>query len=185
MSSKRSFSTETSERYALALYELSKENSELAQIEKNVFDFLNLYKLNKELQNFVTNPSQTNTDQIKVIEKISEIMKFPKTLRNFLFVLVAKKRIFFLESILNIFLMLNSKKRGELKATLTSSKKLSDEEMNNLNKEISDAVGLKILFDHKVDKDLIGGLKVQIGSLMVDTSIKNKLKKYEKLMLEQ
>ena len=36
----------------------------------------------------------------------------------------------------------------------------------------------------KVDEGLIGGLKMQIGSLMVDTSIKNRLKKYEQLMLE-
>ena len=184
MSSKRSFSNETSERYALALYELSKENNELAQIETNVFDILNLYKSNRELKNFITNPSQTNTDQIRVIEQISKIMKFPKIFTNFLFILVKKKRIFFMESILNMFLILNSKKRGELKATLTSPKKLTEEEVKNLNEEISKVVGSKILFDHKIDESLIGGLKVQIGSLMVDTSIKNKLKKYEKLMLE-
>ena len=41
-----------------------------------------------------------------------------------------------------------------------------------------------ITLDYKVDENLIGGLKIQIGSLMVDTSIKNKLKKYEQIMLE-
>ena len=41
-----------------------------------------------------------------------------------------------------------------------------------------------VTFNHTVDENLIGGLKVQIGSLMVDTSIKNKLKKYEQTMLE-
>jgi len=41
-----------------------------------------------------------------------------------------------------------------------------------------------VAFNYKVDENLIGGLKMQIGSLMVDTSIKNKLKKYEQIMLE-
>ena len=41
-----------------------------------------------------------------------------------------------------------------------------------------------IKLDYKVDKDLIGGLKLQLGSFMIDTSIKNKLKKYEQAMLE-
>ena len=41
-----------------------------------------------------------------------------------------------------------------------------------------------VALNYKVDETLIGGLKIQIGSLMVDTSIKNKLKKYEQIMLE-
>ena len=80
--------------------------------------------------------------------------------------------------------MLASKKRGELKAQLISSKSLSDEELKNLNLEISKLLGNEISFDYKVDEDLIGGLKMQIGSLMIDTSLKNKLKKYKQIMLE-
>ena len=45
-------------------------------------------------------------------------------------------------------------------------------------------MGTTVAFNYKVDETLIGGLKMQIGSLMVDTSIKNKLKKYEQIMLE-
>ena len=45
-------------------------------------------------------------------------------------------------------------------------------------------MGSILKFDYKVDKELIGGLKLQLGSFMVDTSIKSKLKKYEQVMLE-
>ena len=41
-----------------------------------------------------------------------------------------------------------------------------------------------IKFNYKVDKELIGGLKLQLGSFMIDTSIKNKLNKYKQKMLE-
>ncbi|MEK9917785.1 MAG: F0F1 ATP synthase subunit delta, partial [Pelagibacteraceae bacterium] len=77
-----------------------------------------------------------------------------------------------------------AKKKGELKASLVSSKNLSQEELNSLNKEISQVVGTTVSFDYKVDESLIGGLQMQLGSLMVDTSIKNKLKKYQQIMLE-
>ncbi len=40
-------------------------------------------------------------------------------------------------------------------------------------------------FDYKVDKSLIGGFKIQVGSLLIDTSIKNKLKKINQLMTEK
>jgi len=49
---------------------------------------------------------------------------------------------------------------------------------------LSQTIGTSITFDYKVDESLIGGLQMQIGSLMVDTSIKNKLRKYEQIMLE-
>ena len=45
-------------------------------------------------------------------------------------------------------------------------------------------MGSKLKFDYKFDKELIGGLKLQLGSFMIDTSIKNKLKKYKQKMLE-
>ena len=45
-------------------------------------------------------------------------------------------------------------------------------------------MGATLKFDYVVDKSLIGGLKLQLGSFMIDTSIKNKLKKYEQAMLE-
>ena len=76
------------------------------------------------------------------------------------------------------------KKRGELRASLISSKELSKVELDNISKDLSSSMGSTIKFDYKVDKELIGGLKLQLGSFMIDTSIKNKLKKFEQRMLE-
>ena len=77
------------------------------------------------------------------------------------------------------------KKRGEIKASLISSKELKSVELESISKELSLSMGSTIKFDYKVDKDLIGGFKLQLGSFMIDTSIKNKLKKYEEKMLEK
>jgi len=111
-------------------------------------------------------------------------MNISKIIKNFLGVLVTKRRIFFIKKIFINFLSLASKKRGELKASLISSKNLTSEELENLSKDISKTVGVPIALDYEVDENLIGGLKMQIGSLMIDTSIQSKLKKYEKIMLE-
>ena len=64
------------------------------------------------------------------------------------------------------------------------TKNLTSEELKNLSKDLSKTMGALIAFDYEVDENLIGGLKMQIGSLMIDTSIQNKLKKYEQAMLE-
>ena len=62
--------------------------------------------------------------------------------------------------------------------------KLEQKEILDLEKEISLNTKSKIRLNSKIDPSLIGGLILQIGSLMIDTSIKNKLKKYKKLMME-
>ena len=67
---------------------------------------------------------------------------------------------------------------------LLSSKELSKTELEKIRNELSKDFQSPIKIDYKHDPDLIGGLVIQVGSVMVDTSIKTKLKKLEKNMLE-
>tara|TARA_Y200000002_G_C22646475_1_gene649338 strand:+ start:574 stop:1131 length:558 start_codon:yes stop_codon:yes gene_type:complete len=184
MSSNKSFSTETSERYSRALFEVAKETNELDKIEIDIKNFQSLIKNNTELHYFIHNPSQSINNQNNVLNFLSEKLNYSKSLRNFLLLLVEKRRIFFVLKIIDNFLKLCSKKRGEVKASLISSKELSDTELEKISRELSSSMGSTIKFDYKVDKNLIGGLKLQLGSFMIDTSIKNRLKKIEQRMLE-
>ena len=185
MSTNKSFSTETSERYSRALYEVSKETGDLEKTEADVRNFINLFESSSEIKNFIQNPTHVIETQNKAINILSEKLDFTKNLKNFLLLLIKKKRIFFVKKITNNFLKLCSKNRGEIKASLISSKELSSNELENIGKELSVSMGSTIKFDYKVDQSLIGGLKLQLGSFMIDTSIKNKLKKYEQRMIEK
>ena len=71
-----------------------------------------------------------------------------------------------------------------MKAELISAKKLSDNEIDNIKNELSKNFTSKIKLNYKHDESLIGGLIVKIGSIMVDTSIKNKLRQIENRMIE-
>ena len=136
------------------------------------------------MKNFIHDPTQSKDSQNNVIKLLADRLNFSKDLKNFMFLLIEKRRIFFLLKIIDSFLKLCSKKRGEVKASLISSKELTNTELESISKELSSSMGSIIKFDYKIDKDLIGGLKLQLGSIMIDTSIKNKLKKYEQKMLE-
>ena len=166
------------------MYELANDNLELVAVENNVNEFLDIYSTSKELRNFTKNPTQSQSIQLKILNKISIQMNLSKIIQNFLGVLVTKRRIFYIKKIFLNFLSLASKQRGELKASLISSKNLTSEELENLSKDLSKTMRAPIALDYEVDENLIGGLKMQIGSLMIDTSIQNKLKKYEQAMLE-
>ena len=184
MSTNINFSAETSERYSRALFEVAKESNELDKIEIDIKNFLILFNNSVDLKNFIQNPTQTIETQNNVINLLSEKLSFSKNLKNFFLLLIKKRRFFFVKKITDNFLRLCSKKRGEIKASIISSKELSTDELANISKDLSSSIGSTIKFEYKVDQDLIGGLKLQMGSFMIDTSLKNKLKKYEQKLLE-
>ena len=184
MSTNKSFSTETSERYSRALFEVANEINELDKIETDVKNFQLLFNSSSEIKNFIQNPTQSIYTQSSFVNVLAEKLGFSKNLKNFFLLLIQKRRIFFVKKIFESFLRFCSKKRGEVKASLISSKELSQKELDEISKDLSKSMGSIIKFDYKVDKELIGGLKLQLGSFMIDTSIRNKLKKYEQAMLE-
>ncbi len=184
MSTNKSFSTETSERYSRALFELSNETSELEKTENDIKQFQSLLNKSLEIKNFIKDPTQSISQQNKFFDLLSDRLNFSKNLKNFFLLLIEKRRIFYVNKISESFLKLCSKKRGELEASLISSKDLSKSEIETISKDLSATMGSSIKFNYKVDKELIGGLKIQLGSFMIDTSIKNKLKKYKLAMLE-
>ena len=132
----------------------------------------------------ILNPTIVKEDKRDVIFAIADQNNFSKVLKNFLGFVAMKNRLFFLGKIIEGFLNLVSDNKGELKAKLVSSKKLSTEEQKKIQIELSKDFKSPLNINYEYDPDLIGGLIIQIGSVMVDTSIKTKLKKLEKNMLE-
>ena len=184
MNSKSDFSEISTGRYALALFELGQENSELNRLEAESKNLQDLFIKSSEFMSLVKDPTFKRNEQLEAIKMISNRFKFTNTFRKFLSLLCFKRRLFFLERILNNFLQLVSKSRGEIKAQLSSSKELSQVEIANIQKELSENFTSKIKLDYKYDPTLVGGLIIQVGSIMIDTSIKNRLKRLEKSMIE-
>ena len=89
-----------------------------------------------------------------------------------------------MEKILKDFTETCSKKRGEIKAELIAAKEMSENEINNIKDDLVKSFDSKINLNFKNDPSLIGGLIIQVGSIMIDTSIKNKLQKIENKMIE-
>ena len=178
------FSITSAERYSLALFELSEENNLLSQIEDQSSSILNLIEQSEDFSNLIKDPTTSQEDLLKVINTISENNKFESLFKNFLSFLIQKRRFFFIERILKSFIEICSRKRGELKAELKSAKELSNEEIAKITEELTKNFSSKIKLNYKHDESLIGGLVVQVGSTMVDTSIKSKLQQIENRMIE-
>ena len=184
MSSKSTFSNSTSKSYALALYELASENSVLDQVEKEMVSFKKLLNESLDFQKMLINPMVTKEDKKNVIAQILQQNNYSEDSKKFLNFVANKNRLFFLDKIIESFLNLVSINKGELKAELISSKQLTAQEQEKIKNELSESFTSSLKIDYKYDPNLIGGLIIKVGSVMVDTSIKTKLKKLEQRMLE-
>tara|TARA_Y100001970_G_C14134145_1_gene803378 strand:- start:870 stop:1427 length:558 start_codon:yes stop_codon:yes gene_type:complete len=184
LSSKSNFSNTTSKSYASALYELSKESAELDKVEEGINSLSQLMKESLDFKNLILNPTVSKEDKKNIMLAIADKNNFSAILKKFLSFLSIKNRLFFLNKICDAFLNLISVNKNELRAKIVSPKKLSDEEKKIIEKELSEDFKSSLSINYEYNPDLIAGLTIQIGSTMVDTSIKSKLKKLEKSMRE-
>jgi len=184
LSKNKGFSNTSAQRYSLALYELSSEANSLEVVEQHTTAILNLINSSKDFNNLIKDPTGNQENLILVIKKISENFKITDLIKNFMIFLVKKRRFYYLEKILKNFIEICSEKRGEIKAEIKSAKELSSDEIKKITEDLVKNFSSKMKLNYKYDKSLIGGLIVKIGSIMIDTSIKNKLQQIENRMIE-
>ena len=184
MGKNKGFSDTSANRYSLALYELASEASVITKVEENSNSFLELISNSKDFRNLIKDPTLSQEILENVINKISENFNLETLFKNFLNFLILKRRFFYIQHILISFNEICSEKKGELKAEIKSAKDLSQQEINKITEELSNTFKSKIKLNYNHDKSLIGGLVVQVGSTMIDTSIKNKLQQIENRMIE-
>jgi F-type H+-transporting ATPase subunit delta len=184
LSKNKGFSETLAGRYSLALYELAAEANMINEIEAHSESIIDLIISSEDFKSLIKNPTNSKQDQLNALNKISEQNKLNELLKKFLSFLISKRRFFYVDKILKSFIETCSIKRGELKAELTSAKDLTENEVDKIKEELTKNFSSKIKLNYKHDASLIGGLIVQVGSTMVDTSIKNKLQQIENRMIE-
>ena len=184
MSDKNRFSDSSAKSYSQALYELATEEKNLNDVEEHAFSIIKLISQSEDFNSLIKDPTNKQDDQLNSINIIFEKFNLNNLLKKFLNFLVVKRRFFYVEKILKDFVMICSKNRGEISAQLTVAKELNANEINKIKDELSQNFGSNVKLNYTYDPDLIGGLIMQVESVMIDTSIKNKLQKIENKMIE-
>ena len=182
--SKNNSTISTKNSYSQALFELAHEKKLINDVEVQVSSILKLINESIDFRDLIKDPTNKIDDQLKAIEEISNQFKFNELLKKFLGFIVSKRRFFYIEKILNDFLTICSNARGEIQAELLAAKELNENEIKKIKDELSKNFGSEVKLNYNYDPDLIGGLIMQVESVMIDTSIKNKLQKIENKMIE-
>ena len=166
-----------SDRYASALYDLAAEKKMVDSVLEDLSNLKNILKDNKELSLVVKSPLITSIDKLNIFESLLKKINANELTSTFLKVIEKNKRFSNLASIITQFMNINSQKRGDVLADITSADELNDDQKNNITNQLKSILGDKLSLSFDVDKNIMGGLIVKVGSKMIDTSLANKINK--------
>ena len=164
--------------YASALFAAAKEKGKLDVIREQLGQFADALADNRELQLFFFSPYFSSAEKREGLGRA--ISDAEPELVNFLELLIEKHRMPVLFRIRRQFDSLWDKENKRLGVTVTSAVELDPQIAERIGKEIEQQTGNTVELQSRVDPDILGGLVVQVGNMVLDTSIRNRLEKLRK-----
>ena len=162
-------------RYATAIFELAQDSKAIPAVEQDFANLKSLMAANPDFARVIRSPVFSAEEQSKALKAILEKIEASKLGTQFILVLAAKRRLFYLTDIIASFMRILATRRGEVHAEVTSARALSDGETAELKAALKAKLGRDPRLETKVDPTLLGGLVVKVGSRMIDSSLRTKL----------
>lgn len=159
----------------MALFALALEEKSLDATAEDLTSLALMIEESEDFANLLKNPILNQNTQQSAISAIAKKAQLKKLTTNFLGTLVANRRLDYLQKICSSFLKLAADHKGEVTAEVTSAQKLTKTQTAALIKKLKTSLGQDITFDVTVDETLLGGLRIKVGSRVIDSSLKTKL----------
>jgi F-type H+-transporting ATPase subunit delta len=179
-----SISTGIAERYATAIFELSKEDKKMPKLEAGIESLAETLEGSEDLRAMIASPVYSRADQKNAIMAVSAKLGLLVPLHRALGLMADHRRLFVLPQLIAQLRAMIAEDKGEVTAEVTSAKALTKAQADKLAKSLKASVGKDVKINATVDESLIGGLVVKVGSKMIDTSIRSKLDSLQNAMKE-
>jgi len=171
-------------RYATALFELALEDNAVDQVQSDLAAFNAMIASSPDLARLVRSPVFSSDDQAKALSAVLEKAGITGVAANFLRVVASNRRLFAASEMIRGFNRLVAAHKGEVTAQVTVAEQLNDARLNEIRDALKAVTGKDVKVDVQVDPSIIGGIKVKVGSRMVDASLRTKLNSIKFAMKE-
>lgn len=175
-----------SNRYAQALADsvfAPGANVDAAQISQELHDFENMFRSVPELRTVMLSPAVSTVRKRGLIERYAQTLPLARIFRNFLFVLVDRRRINLLGEIARAFDTAVDERLGLVRAEVVSAAPLSDERKSEIEAALSEVSGRRVRCRFEIDPSLIGGITARIGSTVYDGSVRTQLQTMRSVLI--
>ncbi len=164
--------------YAEALFDVAKEKDHLDRIEEELGQFADALEAEHDMQVFLFSPYFSSAEKREGLEKA--VSDADPEFVNFLELLLEKHRMPLIFRIRRKFEELYKEEKRKLDVTLTSAIELEPEIIKRVGAEIEKQTDRSVELRTVVDQDIVGGLVLQVGNMVLDASIRNRLEKLRK-----
>jgi F-type H+-transporting ATPase subunit delta len=175
LAAEHSISSGFAGRYATALFELAKEAGVVDSVVADLAAFDALVGSHEDMQRFVRSPVFSAEEQVAALKPILEKIGVQGLAQKFLLLVATQRRLFAVRQMVQAFRQLVDKDRGVVRATVTLAETPSSHTLDAIKAALKDVAGAGAAIDLEIDPEIIGGIIVQIGSKMVDSSLRTKL----------
>jgi len=162
-------------RYATAVFDLAVEGDVLGGVAADFAALKAMMKTSPDLTRLVKAPVFSRDDQKKGMGAILTQMGAQPLTARFIDLLADKRRLFSFLDIVAAFDAMVARRRGEMRAEVTSARPLKDSELAELKEVLKARLQREPKLETHVDPSLLGGLIVKVGSRMIDSSLRTKL----------
>jgi F-type H+-transporting ATPase subunit delta len=167
--------TEVGARYALALFDLAKDEGKVAAVEADLKALKAMTAESADLRTLIVSPIFNSEDKAKGLAAIAARAEFNPLTEKFLNFVAAQRRVSALPAIITSFEAFSAAFRGVVSAHVTTAIALTDAQAKGLQAALRQALGKDPEIETRVDPSILGGVKVRVGSRLYDASLKSKL----------
>jgi len=164
--------------YAEALFEVGRDKGKLDSLQQQLGEFADAVERNRDLQVFFFSPYLSSVEKQEGIERA--ITGADPELINFLELLVDKHRMTEIFRIRREFEELWKRENRRIDVTVTSAVELDPAVVEKIGQEVERQTGEEVDLSSRVDSDILGGIVLQVGNMVLDASIRSRLEKLRK-----
>ena len=162
-------------RYASALYDLAREQKAEAAVEASLAKLKAALADSDDFRTLITSPLLDRDAQARGAAAVAGKLDLDPLTTRFIGVLSKNRRLSALPSIIRAYQKLAAAARGEITAEVTAAHELTSAQEDELKKQLRARYHQDVALDTRVDPNILGGLIVQVGSRLIDSSLKTKL----------
>jgi len=167
--------TSIARRYARALLLIAKQQNKIQEFKAELGRVAEFFERQPELFSQILSPGIGRNAREKILLQILPAFGLSQELSNFILILNQKSRLDHLLKIYESYVVLSDDALGIQRAKVYSAHPLQEDIREKLIKALEKRTGKTVKAEFQLDPSLIGGLKVQIGSLLLDGSIRAQL----------